>query len=907
MRQLCIIQSKLLRLFNNNNLVFLKMKKIFYLFLLLSSSFTIKAATITVTSGADAGVGTLRAAITSAIAGDTIAFSGVTTVTLTSGQLTINKNLTINGGTGVTITRSGVTEFRIFNISSAMTVVFNKLSITNGKAAGQAGGIQNNGNLTLNDCIVANNQSGQGGGLQNDGTLTMNRCFVHSNTMTAGGGGCGLIIYSAIGTTNLNNCVFTNNQLGWAIDIQSTGTLNITNCTIAKNTGGINVGKSTAVVTLKNTIVAENTTGANANILNNNVNASSAYNLIGTEGGNGGLTNGTNNNKVGVSPLFANSSDPDGADNIFGTADDGLMPSVCSPALNAGNNANAPAGTDIVGNMRTFGANVDMGAYEFQASASSQPTITLGTIPAILAGATTFTIPYTATTGLPTTYSISGTGLTTVTDAALPNSPISVNLIAAASTNLSFTLTVKNAGGCAFSITGSVSVVQSITWTGAVSTDWNNAGNWSPNSVPTATDPVIIRNVTNKPVILSGTIANCLRMNIEGASILTINSGGTLNVLPTNTTVSNNGINIFSNCTLTNNGTLNGTTTANVRLIVLNDNTTFNNNGTVNLNTPIEAISMGGPNTNLNNNALGSINFQSPKGIGTFTGQVGNIISNQGIMNFTGSNYFIVNPTLGLTINNSGTIDLKSGLGMIAGSATVNNLACGKILMLRGTYENNATTSITTNSGLIIAERIINNVGNFTNTGILKYNTLTGTITNSTNSVVVNNTTPIFTYNGTYNGTINGIFTDSLATVSAGTFAAPNTFTPLTTLPKTAQTLYAKITPSGGACSYSVPFTYNNTASPTKDLSNVVKLHQNRPNPFSQETIVSFDLIETNKVVLTVYDIIGRQVFVSNKTFNIGYNEVILDKSIFKNAGTYFYRLTSDTYSVVKKLQFVGE
>lgn len=87
----------------------------------------------------------------------------------------------------------------------------------------------------------------------------------------------------------------------------------------------------------------------------------------------------------------------------------------------------------------------------------------------------------------------------------------------------------------------------------------------------------------------------------------------------------------------------------------------------------------------------------------------------------------------------------------------------------------------------------------------------------------------------------------------------------------------------------------------------MVKLHQNRPNPFSQETIISFDLIETNKVVLTVYDIIGRQVFVSNKTFNIGYNDVILDKSIFKNAGTYFYRLTSDTYSVVKKLQFVGE
>ena len=1164
------------------------MKKIFYLFLLLCSPFTIEASTITVTSGADAGAGTLRAAITSAVAGDDIVFSGVTTVTLTSASLSINKNLTINGGTGVTITRSGATEFRIFTISgTTTTVVFNKLSITNGKQASQSGGVENNGILTLNDCIIANNQAGQGGGLQNNGTMTMNRCFVHSNTMTAGGGGCGLIIYSTNSTT-LNNCVFTNNQIGYAIDIQSIGTLTITNCTIAKNTGGINVGNRNAVVTLKNTIVAENTTGTNANILNNNVNASSAYNLIGTEGGNGGLTNGANNNFVGRTPLFANSSDPNGTDNIFGTADDGLKLLTCSPALNAGNTANAPSGTDIVGNSRTFGANVDMGAYEAQAASTPVPTITLGTIPTtILSGATTFNIPYTATTGSPTTYSISGTGFTALTDAALPSSPITVNLSPAASINIDFTLTVKSASGCTSSAnTGSITVTtpitvscstgiatatfngvapvaptattagvggkgglhiytvpagvtavridargakggnspitgggtfvggnggrvqatyavtpgdvlyilvggkggdgslddginqrtasggggatvvskgpigtgtlllvagggggaghsgggglsnntpgsgagsvgaggasfsaaggnstvgdncgaggqalnaggnggantcfksetngggyggggagnysiangnagggggggyvggnsggtaggnggssftdptasnvttnnhtddngsvtitilnsdQNLTWTGAVSTDWSNRCNWSPNLLPTATNLVTIPNVTNKPVILSGTTANCLRMDIGNAALLTINSGGTLNVSPTNTTVSNKGISIFSNGTLTNNGAINGTTTANVNLIVLNDNTTFNNNGTVSLNTPIEGIFMGGPNTNLNNNALGIINFQSPKGIGTFTGQVGNIISNQGSMNFTGSNYFIVNQSLGLTINNSGTIDIKSGLGMIAGSATINNLACGKILMFRGTYENNSTGSVTTNSGLIIADRIINNVGSFTNSGILKYNTLTGTVTNNqAASVIVRNLTyPIFTYGGTFNGTINGIFTDSLATVSAGTFTAPFAFTPLATLPRGVQTLYVKITPSGGACSYIVPFSYNTlTSSVLKIDDQTVDLHQNRPNPFSQQTTISFDLTETNKAVLTVFDITGRQVFASNQDFKIGYNEVILDKSILQTTGTYFYRLTTDKSATVKKLQFVAE
>jgi Ig-like domain CHU_C associated/Dockerin type I domain len=343
-------------------------------FLLVCGHFTLGAATITVTSGADAGAGTLRAAIASAVAGDDIAFFGVTTVTLTSAALTINKTLTINGGTGVTITRSGATEFRIFyipNVSPVSTVVFNKLSITNGKDAVQAGGVYNAANLTLNDCIIANNESGQGGGLQNDATMTLNRCIVHSNRATVSYGG-GLDVYGT--TTTLNNCVFANNQAvldGGAIDIDNiVGSLTVTNCTIVKNSsgtvgGGIDIFNGN--VTLKNTIVAENTAVSSPNITGN-ASASSAYNLIGTEGGNGGLTNGTNNNLVGVSPRFANSSDPDGADNIFGTADDGLRLLPCSPAVNTGNNADAPSGMDIVGNSRIFNTTVDMGVYELQSN-----------------------------------------------------------------------------------------------------------------------------------------------------------------------------------------------------------------------------------------------------------------------------------------------------------------------------------------------------------------------------------------------------------------------------------------------------------------------------------------------------------------------------------------------------------
>ncbi len=69
-------------------------------------------------------------------------------------------------------------------------------------------------------------------------------------------------------------------------------------------------------------------------------------------------------NKYVIDPLFVNASDPDGIDNIFSTADDGLALQNCSPAINAGNNADNLAVTDITGATRIKNSRIDMGAYE---------------------------------------------------------------------------------------------------------------------------------------------------------------------------------------------------------------------------------------------------------------------------------------------------------------------------------------------------------------------------------------------------------------------------------------------------------------------------------------------------------------------------------------------------------------
>ena len=89
-------------------------------------------------------------------------------------------------------------------------------------------------------------------------------------------------------------------------------------------------------------------------------------------------------------------------------------------------------------------------------------TLTTGAIPKICEGTKSFTIPYTATTGSPISYSISGPGITPVNDAVLAAAPssITVNLTGGATLpSMAFNLQLKNANGClSDTIKGTVTV-----------------------------------------------------------------------------------------------------------------------------------------------------------------------------------------------------------------------------------------------------------------------------------------------------------------------------------------------------------------------------------------------------------------------------------------------------------------
>jgi photosystem II stability/assembly factor-like uncharacterized protein len=81
-------------------------------------------------------------------------------------------------------------------------------------------------------------------------------------------------------------------------------------------------------------------------------------------------------------------------------------------------------------------------------------------------------------------------------------------------------------------------------------------------------------------------------------------------------------------------------------------------------------------------------------------------------------------------------------------------------------------------------------------------------------------------------------------------------------------------------------------------------LQQNYPNPFNPSTKISFTIIASSEVSLTVYDILGRQVFKweSDGLLHPGSYEYLFTKSDL-SSGVYIYKLTAK--SSVDKLLFV--
>jgi predicted outer membrane repeat protein len=201
---------------------------------------------ISVTTTADSGAGSLREAISSAQAEDTIKFASNLanqTIKLTSGQLVITEDINIDGTGAANLKISGNNTTGVFTVERQVNVTFNNLNITNGYTSGRGGAIKvfDYGSIKVTNSKFTNNSAGEGGAIRlgyggratvlnsefdgNDGSLK-NSEFGGGAIATGGAGNLvvkdskftnnkgvnGGAIYSLLGTLTVENSVFLKNS-----------------------------------------------------------------------------------------------------------------------------------------------------------------------------------------------------------------------------------------------------------------------------------------------------------------------------------------------------------------------------------------------------------------------------------------------------------------------------------------------------------------------------------------------------------------------------------------------------------------------------------------------------------------------------------------------------------------------
>jgi T5SS/PEP-CTERM-associated repeat protein/autotransporter-associated beta strand protein len=341
-----------------------------------------------VTNNNDDGPGSLRFVIAGACPDSIVTFAANVrgAITLSSGELLINKNLTINGpGANLLSVERGAAagNFRIFAIaSSSVTATITGLTIANGNVPGSAGGgIYNFGTLTLGSVTLSGNKAnlgGNGGGIFNNfGILTIIRSTLSGNSVSSNSGaGSGGGIFNHGGTLTIASSTISgntaigpggNSDSGGGI-ITNVGSVTLTNSTISGNSGDLGGGIRNingGIVRAKSTIIALNNSASGPDM--NGPLTSDGFNLIGNAAGST-ISPAQSSDRIGVTPLALN----------LGLLGDNGGPTQThalgfgSVAIDQGNSDGTLADergfkrrVDLPGSNPIGGDGADIGAYEF--------------------------------------------------------------------------------------------------------------------------------------------------------------------------------------------------------------------------------------------------------------------------------------------------------------------------------------------------------------------------------------------------------------------------------------------------------------------------------------------------------------------------------------------------------------
>lgn len=99
-----------------------------------------------------------------------------------------------------------------------------------------------------------------------------------------------------------------------------------------------------------------------------------------------------------------------------------------------------------------------------------------------------------------------------------------------------------------------------------------------------------------------------------------------------------------------------------------------------------------------------------------------------------------------------------------------------------------------------------------------------------------------------------------------------------------------------------VELEFNTTTAVSPVAENDFALLQNKPNPFSSETIISFVLPENAETTLTIIDVAGKAVFQTKTQAQKGYNELKINANDLPSTGVFHYHLDSEVGAAVRKM-----
>ena len=221
--------------------------------LILTAPRASEAATFVVSSNADAGSGSLRAAIALAnadAAADLVTInSGIGTITLTTGEIVVLHPVTVSAAAGGQVI-SGSGSSRIFRTVAGASLSLVGLTLQDGKTTASS-------NPATFDCAT----DGGGGAICAMGSLSLSRCSVLGSTVTgSNSGGGGVFVFSdltmkdslisgnsagdltsrgggvaVVGTASVDNAIVENNRAGIGGGMFVSGVSKLTDCTIAAN------------------------------------------------------------------------------------------------------------------------------------------------------------------------------------------------------------------------------------------------------------------------------------------------------------------------------------------------------------------------------------------------------------------------------------------------------------------------------------------------------------------------------------------------------------------------------------------------------------------------------------------------------------------------------------------------